>query len=130
MSILEPLYESESDFESEKELPELKSNNIVKIQQNNYACPSDWEGTLEDGTNFYSRWRWGTFYFFTYNKKHDDINIYHDQPRILLHSGDEELEDALASGDRDVLTQEAMLKLCGLTIDEKCVIIKGWWEED
>lgn len=63
-------------------------------------------------------------------KKHDDINIYHDQPRILLHSGDEELEDALASGDRDVLTQEAMLKLCGLTIDEKCVIIKGWWEED
>lgn len=26
------------------------------------ACPSQWEGKLDDGRMFYCRYRWGTFY--------------------------------------------------------------------
>jgi hypothetical protein len=27
------------------------------------ACPSQWEGTLEDGRSFYARYRWSSFGF-------------------------------------------------------------------
>lgn len=34
---------------------------IVKIEKVCQACPSAWEGKLEDGRNFYCRYRWGSF---------------------------------------------------------------------
>ncbi len=33
---------------------------IVELQQTCYACPSQWEGKLQDGTELYVRYRFGT----------------------------------------------------------------------
>lgn len=32
---------------------------VTKIEKTCYACPAQWEGTLEDGRMFYIRYRWG-----------------------------------------------------------------------
>jgi hypothetical protein len=32
---------------------------IAKIKQTCFACPSQWEGTTEDGKDVYIRFRWG-----------------------------------------------------------------------
>ena len=32
---------------------------VVKLIQTCYACPSQWEGTLDDGRMIYIRFRWG-----------------------------------------------------------------------
>lgn len=34
---------------------------IKSIEQTCGACPSQWEGELDDGNWFYVRYRWGTF---------------------------------------------------------------------
>jgi hypothetical protein len=39
---------------------------ITKIEQTIYGCPSQWEGTLNDGRTFFARYRWGWLEFDTY----------------------------------------------------------------
>jgi len=33
---------------------------VIEVKQTDDYCPSQWEGTLEDGKRFYIRYRWGT----------------------------------------------------------------------
>lgn len=32
---------------------------VVDVRQTCWACPAQWEGTLDDGRMFYVRYRWG-----------------------------------------------------------------------
>lgn len=32
---------------------------IVKLKQTCSACPSQWDGEMDNGTYFYARYRWG-----------------------------------------------------------------------
>lgn len=38
----------------------MTSNRVTEIVQTCGACPSQWEGRLEDGSHFYARFRYGT----------------------------------------------------------------------
>ena len=47
---------------------------VVKIKQTCLACPSQWEGSLEDGRMFYARYRWGCLSIEV--SKKPTINVY------------------------------------------------------
>jgi hypothetical protein len=38
------------------------SRKVVDLKMTCVACPSQWEGQLEDGRYFYGRYRWGYLY--------------------------------------------------------------------
>ncbi len=35
--------------------------NLTNLKRTCDACPSQWDGTFEDGERFYARYRWGSF---------------------------------------------------------------------
>jgi hypothetical protein len=39
----------------------MTTNIVTKLEQTCFACPSQWDGELADGTTFYARYRYGTF---------------------------------------------------------------------
>ncbi len=46
---------------------------ICDFEQTCYACPSQWEGTLEDGRMIYIRFRWGYLSIKESDNKTDDV---------------------------------------------------------
>lgn len=47
---------------------------IVNLKQTCNACPSQWEGKLDDGRMIYIRYRWGNLTVTISNEETDDID--------------------------------------------------------
>ena len=59
---------------------------IKKLVQTLIACPSQWEGTLEDGRMIYCRYRWGHLSISVSEEATEDVydavngqNVYHEK---------------------------------------------------
>lgn len=65
---------------------------VSNIVQTCSACPSQWEGKLQDGRMFYARYRWGTLTIEVSREPTDDIEIAMIPDGILFYT--EKLGDA------------------------------------
>ena len=79
----------------------MKVNNIV---QTCYACPSQWEGNLEDGRMFYVRYRWGGLTIELSNGPTDNISELFNDGK-LIHS------ETLGDGFDGVLEEEVLFEI-------------------
>jgi len=64
----------------------MKVKNIV---QTCGACPSQWEGTIEDGRMFYARYRWGTLTIQISKKPTNDVYDAMDETLYSKEIGNE-----------------------------------------
>lgn len=77
---------------------------IKELKQTTQACPSQWEGTMEDGKFIYIRFRWGVL----------SVGIGKDEAEAVNNSSTNMYYNKKVSDDLDgVMSTEEMLKLIG-----------------
>lgn len=97
-------------YESKTTKPDFRLINappIVKIRQTCYACPSQWDARLEDGTDVYIRFRHGALSV-DFNEK-EVFSMYTDH------------------GGGGCMDTDDMLQYTGLRLSADC---KAWGEDD
>ncbi len=84
---------------------------IKSIKQTCPACPSQWEGHLEDGRMFYIRYRWGHLSISVSDKPTDDVYDAVKGKEVLSKDVGDELDgtmswDELHHAAREFFTEE------------------------
>jgi hypothetical protein len=75
---------------------------VREIKQTCFACPSQWEGHLDDGRMFYVRYRWGGLRIELSNSPTENISdVFHDGE--IIHT------ETLGDGFDGMLEEEKLI---------------------
>jgi hypothetical protein len=77
---------------------------VDKITQTCWACPSQWEGNLDDGRMFYARYRWGGLSITLSRNPTESISV-------LFNDGDMIYDESLGDGLDGFLEQEKLVEI-------------------
>ena len=70
------------------------------------ACPSQWEGKLDDGRTFYCRYRWGSFYISVSDGPTDDYMEAVSNNYIMNVDYGEELDGCMSTEEMKELSKD------------------------
>jgi hypothetical protein len=77
---------------------------VSKITQTCWACPSQWEGNLDDGRMFYARYRWGGLTIRLSDNPTNSLSNLFENNEIVC-------SETLGDGYDGVLEQEMLVKI-------------------